>query len=436
MTNAVDAQGLTAGALNTDTFSTPPGVSEQISLSKLLETGAKIEAGWITDYQFNTPAGNFLALNPSYQSALSLRIEKPLFQSIGREINNLPVRVAKASHRSSLHEFNAAVNQLLLDTESAYWDLYGAWARVQSSRQAALEARTAWTMEVEKHNLGASSIPDIAQAREQYERFRRELAFARRSFASAETKLRQQLGMPGHDGTRLIPQTEPVSEFQHLDWDSSVLEAMSNRSEVSAQQEMIRAAHLSERKLHDQLNPDVKAFAGYSLNGAGNEFHDSANTVFNNRYQTWNLGVLYEYPLYRRRQHAERDRAEITLMRERAKLDSIENRIEHELREAWNNVMLTRQEFQSLQTGLDAASVQVSASRVLYEQGQLSLDMFLRAQSAYARAVQRRQDAYVEYTKALAAWEFAKGTLRFKSGIYLTGQVVSRNSILLSAGGR
>ena len=418
--SAIEGNGIGSGGIVTDTFGPPQGLTEQLSLAKTFESGGFFEAGWETTYTFTEPAGSFLTLNPSQRSRLNFRLEQPLFRGAGEDVNKAGIRIARANHRASIYSFEAAVNQLIRDTQQAYWQLHLARSNVQANEQFVKEARVTWQKEVAKRGLGASSLPQIAQAREQYERFRQELARSRREFLSAERGLRQILGMPGHTERRLVPDTAPRKDFEGLDWDSSLSEALVNRPEIAAQRESVRTAEISYDTAANGLDPDVTAFANYSLSGVGNNFHDSANTVLDNQFQDWTLGFRYERAFGRRFDQATEQQASVTLLQQRAQLRAVEHSIEHELRAAYDRLVTTSELVDTLENQLAAAQVQIDANQALLENGQISLDLFLRTQAAYAETLRQKEQVFVEYTQALADWEFAKGTIMRTADVTLS----------------
>ena len=409
--STIEGNGIGSGGIATDTFGPPQGLTEQLSIAKSFDSGGFFEAGWETTYTFTEPAGSFLTLNPSQRSRLNFRLEQPLFRGAGEDVNRAGIQIARANHRASIHSFEASVNELIRNTQQAYWQLHLARSNVEANAQFVTEARATWQKEVTKRGLGSSSLPQIAQAREQYEAFRQELLRSRREFLSAERALRQILGMPGRSEKRLVPDTAPKKEFDFLDWETSLSEALVNRPEIAAQREAVRTAEISYESAANGLDPDVTAFANYSLSGVGNNFHDSAGTVLNNRFQDWTLGFRYERAFGRRFDQATEQQASVTLLQQRAQLRSIEHSIEHELRAAYDRLVTTSELVETLENQLAAAQVQIDANKALLDNGTISLDLFLRTKAAYAETLRQKEQVFVEYTQALADWEFAKGTI-------------------------
>lgn len=421
--STIEGNGISSGGVATDSFGPPQGLLEQLALSKQFETGGFFEAGWETAYTFTEPAGNFLTLNPSQRSRMNFRLEQPLFRGAGQDVNLAGIGIARANHRASIHDFEANVNQLIRDIQVAYWHLYHSKANVDANENFVTEARVTWQKEVSKRGLGASSLPQVAQAREQYERFRQELARSRRRCLTAERTLKQLLGMPGATEFRVIPDQKPLTDFVDVHWEAALSEALVNRPEIASQRESIRTAEIDYEKATNGLCPDVTAYANYSLSGVGRNFHESANTVLDNRFQDWTLGFRYERAFGRRFDQASEQQSAIQLMQERAQLRSVEHSVEHELRAAYDKLVTASELVNTLENQLAAAGVQVDANRVLYDSGQISLDLFLRTQNVYAEALRQKEQVFVEYTQALAEWDYAKGTIMRTADVTITDKL-------------
>ena len=235
---------------------------------------------------------------------------------------------------------------------------------------------------------------------------------------------RQLLGMPGETDLRIVPDETPQQEFVEVDWQAALSEALVNRPEIASQRASIRTAEIKYEKATNGLCPNVTAFANYSLSGVGRDFSESAGTVLDNRFQDWTLGFRYERAFGRRFDQATEQQSAILLMQQRAQLKSVEHSVEHELRAAYHELVTASDLVSTLENQLAAAEVQVDANRVLFESGQISLDLFLRTQNAYAETLRQKQQVFVEYTQALAEWEYGKGTIMRSSDVTVTEKML------------
>src|SRR5262249_14901999 len=188
-------------------------------------------------YQYtNLPA----RVNPAYQPSLQFAFEQPLLQGFGVEINELrsfhpgstlaglPIGFASNNQASNLSptaegilitrlrfdqqraDFERVLNQMLLNVEVAYWNLYGAYWTLYSREQGLRFAFEAFKLNKAKYEAGRATAADFYQSRGQYELFRAQRLAAIDTVLENERQLRALLGMPVSDGFRLRPSDSPT----------------------------------------------------------------------------------------------------------------------------------------------------------------------------------------------------------------------------------
>ena len=419
VTNVIEGPGGAATAAITDFFSPPRGLADQLRLSKKTRTGGEVAANFGSTYQFTEPGGNLLLFNPIIRSALSFRAEQPLFRGSGREVNTINIRVARQMHHAAIRSLEVQIHTTVSKVASAYWSLYGAVAELVSLDISVYQARETWEKELEKLDLGESARPQVAEAREQLERFRSKQVVARKAVADAERRLRDLLGLPHEDGSRIIPITLPHRTEPHLDWESGVMQAMNVRPELAVRKSMLRAARLEVDRTKDRQRTDVRAYAGYSINGAGDKFDDSVNTILGNYYTAWWMGFLYEEKFGRRRECAERLQAEMAVSRSIRELEVVRQQIFSELHESYQAVTSSWEVIQRLKDRRTAAAEVLEARKAMYDVGEISLDLYLRATAAWSISLSEERSAIARYNGALARWEFARGAILDAFGVQL-----------------
>jgi hypothetical protein len=104
------------------------------------------------------------------------------------------------------------LNHLLLNVETAYWNLYGAYWKLHSREQGLRQAQDAWCLVCSRYLMGKCGAADVAQIEGQYELFRAQRLQAIDHLLDDERQLRELLGMRVGDGTRLVPSDTPVIE--------------------------------------------------------------------------------------------------------------------------------------------------------------------------------------------------------------------------------
>jgi outer membrane protein TolC len=134
---------------------------------------------------------------------------KPVrFLSLAEALQDARQQWARSAPRSR-EEGEVSLNMKLLNVESAYWQLYGAYGTLYSREQGVRQSRETWNNMIEGSSVTAA---DLAQVRGQYELFRSQRLTAVDKLLDRERDLRALLGMPPEDDRRLVPSTAPTLE--------------------------------------------------------------------------------------------------------------------------------------------------------------------------------------------------------------------------------
>lgn len=415
----------TLGGATQDVFSSLPGV-EVLGLLKRNATGGLTRINYTLNYQNLNPVNVFTALNPAWQSAVNLSFEQPLLQGAGVEFNRSPILIARANYEQQIKDFQSQVHTLLRDVELAYWQIVFTYQDLYSRQTGMEQALATWQKEKNKQEVGTGAVPDVAQAREQYEFFRAARLQALSRVLAAERDLRRLMGLPPDDDRRIIPADVPtVAEYQPH-WQLAVSETMDFRPELAGQRFLVRAAELEVLRQKNGLYPDLTLSGTYSITGLDNQWDQSIRTLANGQFTTWVLGARYRQQIGERAAHASVRRANLALARERATLRNLEHTYLCDLHEAYQNVVTYYELIQVQKDRREAAAQQLEAREQFYKLGKTTIDVLLQAQTTFADALRDESQAIVQYNQSLARWEFAKGTILVNDNVLLVEEGVSR----------
>lgn len=404
-------------------FAVSPGDS-LIGITKRNVTGGQSSIGYNLDYQKNVPAA-FQTINPFWRSSLTYGLQQPLLQGAGVEFNRAPILIARATQEQTIKNFDRDVRTLLRDVETAYWQLYFTYQDLYSRETGMKQALATWQKEKNKQEVGTGAVPDVAQAREQYEFFRAARVQALARTLQSERELRELLGLPPEDGRQVIPKDDPVIAEYEPNWQQGVIESMELRPELSAQRFAIRAAELELFRQKNGLLPDLTFVGNYTITGLSDEFDGSVNVLKQNDYQDWYLGIRYRRQIGERTANAAVRRAQLGLSRQRATLRNLEHTIIHALYTSYQNLITQYELIQVQKDRRQAATDQLIAREQFYRQGKTTIDVLLQAQNAFADALRDESQAIVQYNQALVEWEFNKGTILINDNVALAEERIS-----------
>ena len=404
---ALDGGNLSA--LQTDFFTPEDDELGQMVLQKRLRTGGQLQLGWNTDYQFNSPFGSFLLVNPAWRSRMTMKLEQPLFRGRGVDIALAGIEVARADQRFSTQEFYTLVHQTLRDVEVAYWEVALTHSEFRWILESAKRGFQTWKREEKLLDAGRGSLPDSLQAEEQYRRIRGDLSDARNRWGTASRELYRLIGVSvTEQGGFIRAEATPILDSRPFDTDQASYSVRSH-PEYLAQYAVLQAAQTVLRVETNGLQPDVALRFAYAFSGLAENLDDAIDIMTNGNFTNWTVGVVFRHPFGRRAELANVRKAHLALNRARAGLDQIHHDLLYLYQEGHATAKARMQLYhEQFQRRLKAEELLV-ARRKLYEAGRVPLDLQLRAEQAVL-------DARMDEAKALSdAWA-AQSELRYTLG--------------------
>jgi hypothetical protein len=270
-------------------------------------------------------------------------------------------------------ELKRILNQMLLNVETAYWNLYGCYWQLYSREQGLRFAYETWKITQAQYKVGRVSRAALAQAEGQYDLFRSQRLAVLDTVLDNERQLRAMMGMKFKVGERLVPSDAPTLVEKKPDWKKDLHTTMKKRPEL----EMARQ--------------DVKL-------------------------ASWEAAVTEELAEYIPLSDGVRQ-AKLQLARASLVLQDQELKAERYLG-LWHRRMSSAYpQIKAAQAQREAFGTQLQIRYELYRAGAnepgtgnpVTLNLLLEAQRFWAEALATEYQAIVTYNNSLVGWEFAKG---------------------------
>ncbi len=422
------------------------------TLAKPLPTGGVAGITFSTDYsKFSNipPAQQASFVNPNYTPRLQFSFEQPLMRLFGVEVNQLAashpgsqlingfqstgagtegILIARIRLDQSKATFDTRVNYMLVNVETAYWNLYSSYYNLYAQEEGMRQSFDGFRFTQLRVEAGTQDPQDLDQARAQFERFRRQVFQARGQVLESERALRGLMGLRSDDGTRLIPIDEPNLAPFAPDFYEAANEAVANRPELLLIRQELKASQLILLLQKNLRRPDLRTFGTYDVAGLGTrldgrEFSDSAGLIpgnaltslGNDSFNSWTLGFRLDMPLGFRDANAQVRQAQLNLARsyyqlrdaEMKALEYVVNQYRR-LVQAHAEIGPAQAERLYLQRYLYKAKTKIDIGRWTTADFQ----QYLTVQRDLATAIGQEFRAIADYNSALAAFEFAKGTVQ------------------------
>lgn len=293
------------------------------------------------------------------------------------------------------------LDQMLLNVEIAYWNLYGSYWQLHSREQGLRLAYETWKMAREKYKVGRISNASVAQAEGQYNLFRSQRLQALDTVLDNERQLRAMLGIAIEDGERLVPSDVPTLTETKPDWNAGCHSAMKKRPELYLARQEVEEAKLHLLAVQTMLAPLHRIF-----------------------------GLKYCV----REAHLRLARAYLVLQDQELKAERFLGLYYRRMSSAYFQIKAARAQREAFAAQLKARETMYrNDSDELGASTSGTLNLLLESQRFWAEALATELQAIVSYNNALCGWEYAKGEIMKHAHVRLSDEASSGGVMVRAA---
>jgi outer membrane protein TolC len=358
------------------------------------------------------------AVNPVGRPGLDLSYTQPLLSGAGRPANEAPIVIARLELDRSYFQFNGSMQDLVRDVVSAYWALVEArtqlWARTKQVEQA----KAAFDRVEAQFRAKLVDLGDVAQPRVSYANFKANLIVARGNVIQREAALRNLLGLPPEDGTRMVPSTPPTRDRVKFSWPELVETAQRRRPDLIELNLILQADQQRRIQASNVAQPSLNAVAIHRWNGiTGRMLNDSKISSGLGDHPSWTLGINFEVPLGLRSARANVRSHELLIARDRANIQQGLHATEHTLATTVRNLDQFYEQFKAFRETREAARLNLQVQFAEERAGRVIFLNVLLAITDWGNAVSSEASSLTQYNTSLATLERETGTILDTHGI-------------------
>lgn len=421
--------------------------------SDSLDVGISQQLRFGADYRIELQNNKTDATGPlvtapsSYDARLAMNFTLPLLRGFGKETTTERLMLAEGNLDISRATLRRNAEETIKAVEDAYWTVAAAREAVRIAELSRTRAKDLLELNRKKVEVGTLAPIEITQAEAGVAAEEEGVIVARADLLDAEDELRRLLGVPESDvmwTQRIVPTTDPVRDEVLIDRDEAMLVAFAERPELASARQTLRNRELSERVTKKAKRPGLDFVA--SFRPAGNNFTtiidpgpdmipgtpddttitDSDGSLGSaiqeipdlDNYD-WSVGLNFSYPIGNRA--AKANFAIATLNRERAEadLDDLEQTVRVGIRRAVRQVESGFQRVEAARVNVRLQQEKLDAEQKKFDNGMSTSFEVLTFQNDLADAELALIRAMLDYNRALAGLELAKGTLLQARGLTL-----------------
>lgn len=385
----------------TTSFST--GVSQSFG------TGGSASLGWYGTHDRGSEPGS-----ESHDNQLYLGLEHPLLDGAGRFATRYDIRAAVRSRDYQVLSYRAAIEDLVVDTATAYWSLVAAREALSIAQRSLAFAEHQLEETRERRAEGFAALGDELQVERAVYSARLAELVAQTSVANSEVVL---LRLLGHDLARrpaLELVDRPADPAEPPDPQLSLEIAKEYNAGWLQHELLIQSAAESLRLARNDTLPSLDLSSSVGLSATGDVARTTRTQVFSGHHPAWTVGLSLSMPIPGRAEDLAVDQAWLETVEARLARDAAEQDLIKEVdkrvrtvRRDQERVVLARHTVQIAQAALDA-------DRELVEEGRGSTRELVRSLEALDGAQVSALRAEIDLQISLLELEQVEGLLLTK----------------------
>ena len=402
--------------------------SAQVNYSQSFQTGTNIlvELGSTK----NSTNSAFYFFNPYFNSTLRLQFTQPLLRNGWRFANRAPLVIARQLLQQSLANFEAQVNDAVLQVVTQYWAAVQARGDLEVERKSLELADVSYQRDKRALELGALPPLDIYRSESEVASRRVQMIQGEYALKRTEDALRLTIGADQDPYFRaldleLTEKPAPEGELRSIDAATALQQAQAQRPEFLAARYAIENDDTGIRLARNHLKPDLSLTGFYQSNGlGGNEFSlttgqlisqgglgSSFNQLFGFGFPGYGATLALNLPIKNRAAQADLGNALVSRHRDMYSAQQIQEQVLLDVSNSIHQLELAKLTLAAGKTALDLAQKELTAEQRKYELGAQTIFFLLDAQTKLAQAESSLLQAQITYQIAVAAVDHATGGL-------------------------
>jgi HAE1 family hydrophobic/amphiphilic exporter-1 len=419
--------------------------------------GFNFNIGW--DNGRTSTSNPFVSLSPYQSSRMALSASLPLMRNRAIDQDRAQIRIRAREIRVSESDLELSAINVIFRVETAYWDLLAARQAVSVAEEGVKLSDEQVARTTRQIEAGALAQVELSASQAELER-RKDTYYAALDALNTVENTLKTLIAGGRDSEiwaqELVPsETNPVGIGEIELLADSVRAALRKRPELKQLEQRREVNDVQKEFNRDQLRPRVDLVASYinsglagSISSTDNPFSASNNllygrvnelsrtaglapiqpnlggtlpdflvggygsalqSLFGGRYPSVQVGVTMDFNLRNRTAEANISQTAIAEKRLNLERTRVAQLIEAQIRNALQSLLAGRQRIAAADASVRAAQEKLDSEIRLFQTGESTNFLVLTRQNELLESRRRAVLARLEFNKATARFEQAKG---------------------------
>ncbi|NUN97588.1 MAG: TolC family protein [Candidatus Omnitrophica bacterium] len=392
-----------------------------LMVSRKLTTGTEASLGVGVNRQ-DSSVSFFQPFDQEYHVGGTFALIHPLMRGSGELVNLVQVRLNYNAKRIS----EIALRQLSLDVLKAaheyYWNLVFARINLAITQQSLALAADLLRENRIRYKYGDLVIVEVLEAEAGVKLREKDVIQAENELENAMDRIRELVSLnrklPDWQAP-LVPVDPPV--FQPVIVEPTLSLSVALQKSPRIQDAKVRLDNSREQQIlaQDAYRPGLDLTGSVSESGLGENLNQSNSELSTFDYTSWNVGINFNMPLYRRAERAGILASNYSHRQAQLDLMNTEQEVTYEHRAAVRNIETLRRQVEASMASVRAEKDRLEKQKISHEQGITTSHDLLEVQEAFAQAQKTEIGAIVEYYISLIELERVRGTLLENLGFEL-----------------
>lgn len=385
-----------------------------LKLSKKFISGTNLTVSWESDWARRT--GQLYTTNRWYGGQISFTVSQnflkgfPIFPNLADRL--------KARKLRSIEELRHTdkVNDVVLETVKAYWELLYAKEELKIRRTALQLAQTQVADTQARVSAGRLTQTDLLAAQHLAASREEQVLLAITNVSTQVERLRKSMGLPVLEAN-LDPRDKPSIAFQRPDLKQLLKDAHEHNYGLRIKRLELSRQRLETRRSKNDLLPTLALALTLGQNGLGASYPKNLEHIFKFKGGFGLLMLNFSYPFGNDTAKATHKKSRLT--EEKIVVDTEEQRREVTLQvaKAARNVDLNRKRMKVVAALLTLSERKVEAGREQFKQGRITHQELLQHMLDLEDARVKRIRTLIDYEIAVGELSALRATLLSAFGV-------------------
>lgn len=379
----------------------------RLGVAQKIVTGATVNlSGSLARSETNN---TYSTLNPAYNSDLSLSVKQPLLNGAGATVNNAAIRRAELGVTRADLTYQAALLQVVANTENAYYNLMFAHEQLKVRQHSLDLAQTLLDENKTKKNTGVATDLDVLQADVGVANARRNVLDAQRAVRDRQDALLNLIGQFEFDAPIGALSLAPI-DTTAVNFADSFSQARTRQPDYISTQAAIKQLELDAATAKNASLPSLDLGGAVGYNALDRTGSRALNRLPDGDGYNWQLDLSLSVPWGRRAEKARYRIAQNNLQREQARLLQVEQDLMVQVRAAVRAVDTSRESVDISTQATALSEKQYELEKARYDAGLSTSRFVLEAQDSLEQARMSELQTRVNYRAALAELHRLEGS--------------------------